>query len=126
MENQTMMPERGAHSSSGVSSGFPTDLVGQSANRLRTLALLYALVFFLAGIFPALLFPEDRARLFGNPILWVPAVLGIGLGLFVAVAIGSKRLQLRTTMILGLVFEVASSYVIAAAEFGDPMQIEMH
>jgi serine/threonine-protein kinase len=126
MENQTIMPDRGAHSSSGISSGFPTDLVGQSANRLRTLALLYAMVFFLAGIFPALLFPEDRARLFSSPLQWVPAVVGILLGLFVGAAIGLKRVQLHTTMALGLVFEVVSSYTIAAAEFADPSQIEMH
>jgi len=48
----------------GVSSGLPADLLGQSAARLRILALLYAAVFFLAGIFPALLFPADRARFF--------------------------------------------------------------
>src|SRR5437899_924728 len=51
----------------GVSSGLPADLLGQSAARLRILALLYASVFFLAGIFPALLCPgrhrvHDRVR----------------------------------------------------------------
>ena len=29
-------------------------------------------------------------------------------------------------MTIGLVFEIASSYAIAAAEFGDPMGLEMH
>jgi len=125
MENATIV-RGGDASASGISSGFPTDLVGQSADRLRTLALLYAFVFFMAGIFPALLFAEDRARLFSSPIQWVPAVIGIVLGLVVSIAIGSKRVALHTTMFLGLAFEVFSSYAIAAAEFADPSQIEMH
>jgi len=125
VENATIV-RGGGSSASGISSGFPTDLVGQSADRLRTLALLYAFVFFMAGIFPALLFAEDRDRLFSSPVLWVPSVVGIVLGLVVSIAIGSKRVALRTTMFLGLAFEVFSSYAIAAAEFADPSQIEMH
>lgn len=35
-----------------ISSALPPDLLGQSAARLRVLALLYALAVFLAGIFP--------------------------------------------------------------------------
>lgn len=38
----------------GMSSGFPADLLAQSAGRLRVVALLFAFVFFMAGIFPAL------------------------------------------------------------------------
>ena len=50
-------PRRACSGRPGISSGFPTDLLGQSAGRLRVLALLYAFVFFMAGIFPALLIP---------------------------------------------------------------------
>src|SRR2546430_12418613 len=50
----------------GVSSGFPVDLLSQSAGRLRVLALLYAFVFFMAGIVPALLLPGERARFLGS------------------------------------------------------------
>src|SRR5690242_135847 len=109
-----------------ISSGLPADLLSQSAGRLRVLALLYAFVFFIAGILPALLMPADRAMLFSSFIQWGPAVIGITTGLLVAVVIRSERFTLPVVMNLGLVFEVASSYAIAAAEFGDPMQIQMH
>ena len=110
----------------GISSGFPADLLRQSAERLRVLALLYAFVFFMAGIFPALLFSADRARFLGSFVQWGPAVIGIAVALLVAALIRSERLPPSTVMNLGLVFEIASSYAIAAAEFGDPMGIEMH
>ena len=110
----------------GISSGFPTDLLSQSAGRLRILALLYAFVFFMAGIFPALVLPDDRARFFGSFVQWGPAVIGIGVALLVAAVIRSPRVALPTAMNLGLVFEIASSYAIAAAEFADPMALEMH
>ncbi|HJX86768.1 MAG TPA: hypothetical protein VJ277_04325, partial [Gemmatimonadales bacterium] len=60
-----------------VSTGLPSDLLGLSAARLQALALLYALIFFLAGIFPALILPGDRARFLGNVVQWAPGVLGI-------------------------------------------------
>ena len=126
-EHVTLMhPDQGAPTGRGVSSGFPTDLLSQSAARLRILALLYAFVFFMAGIFPALLFPGDRARFLGSFVQWAPGVIGIVVALIVALVIRSERLPLPTVMNLGLAFEIASSYAIAAAEFGDPMGIEMH
>jgi hypothetical protein len=57
----------------GISSGLPVDLLAESAARLRALALLYAFVFLMAGVFPALLLPSDRARLFGAFCNGVPA-----------------------------------------------------
>ena len=110
----------------GISSGFPIDLLNQSAGRLRVLALLYAFVFFMAGVFPALVLPDDRARFLGTFVQWGPAVIGIGVGLLVAAVIRSPRVTLPTAMHLGLAFEIASSYAIAAAEFADPMALEMH
>jgi plasmid stabilization system protein ParE len=110
----------------GISSGFPSDLLRQSATRLRTLALLYAFVFFMAGIFPALLFPADRARFLGSFVQWGPGVIGIVLGLLVAVVVRSPRWPVSTAMNLGLAFEIASSYAIAAAEFADPQGLEIH
>ena len=59
-----MQPDEGASSSLALSSGLPADLLAQAADRLRVLALLYAFVFFMAGIFPALLLPVERARFF--------------------------------------------------------------
>ena len=61
-----------------MSSGFPIDLLSQSAGRLRVLALLYAFVFFMAGIFPALLFPGERARFFGSSCSGAPACSASG------------------------------------------------
>src|SRR6266487_103277 len=115
-EHVTLMhPDARGGTARAISSGFPIDLLNQSAGRLRVLALLYAFVFFMAGIFPALLFPADRARFFG-----------ILVALLVAAVIRSPRLPLPTAMNLGLAFEIASSYAIAAAEFADPLGLEMH
>ena len=126
-EHVTVMPaEAGDPQAGGVSSGFPTDLLGRFAERLRVLALLYAFVFFMAGIFPALLFPGDRARFLGSFAQWGPGVIGIVIGLLVALAIRSGRFPMSAVMNLGLLFEVMSSYAIAAAEFADPQSLETH
>jgi len=126
-EHVTVMPPgAGDTRAPGVSSGFPTDLLGRFAERLRVLALLYAFVFFMAGIFPALLFPGDRARFLGSFAQWGPGVIGIVIGLLVALAIRSGRFPMSAVMNLGLLFEVVSSYAIAAAEFADPQSLETH
>src|SRR3989442_5153866 len=109
-----------------ISSGFPVDLLSQSAGRLRVLALLYAFAFFMAGIFPALVLPGERARFLGSVLQWGPSVLGIAVALLVAALRRRARLPLPTAMNIGLAFEIASSYAIAAAEFADPMGLEMH
>jgi serine/threonine-protein kinase len=110
----------------GISSGFPADLLRQSAGRLRVLALLYAFVFFMAGILPALLLPADRPRFLSSVVQWGPAVLGIAVALLVVAVLRSPRLSPQAAMNVGLAFEIASSYAIAAAEFADPMGLEMH
>jgi hypothetical protein len=119
-------PEIRDSRSRGLSSGFPTDLLRWSAERLRVVALLYAFVFFMGGIFPALLFPADRARFLGSFAQWGPGVVGIVIGLLVALVIRSERFPISAVMNLGLMFEVVSSYAIAAAEFADPQSLEMH
>jgi hypothetical protein len=43
-------------------SALAPELLSQSVQRLRILALLYAFTFFMAGFFPNLLFAVDRAR----------------------------------------------------------------
>jgi eukaryotic-like serine/threonine-protein kinase len=108
-------------SSREVETGLPTDLISQSAYRLRTLALLYAFVFFMAGIFPALLFDESRAMLLVHTSMWLPAALSIAMALVVAFVACNKLISLSTSMTIGLIFEVLGSYGIAAAEFPDPM-----
>lgn len=106
--------------------GLPADLLSQSAARLRTLALLYASVFFLAGYFPALLSAQDRAHLFETFTRWGPGVIAIAVSLIVAVVIRSPRVPLPVVMNIGLVFEVVSSYGIAASEFLDPTGLNMN
>jgi serine/threonine-protein kinase len=126
-EHVTLMhPDARAPTARGISSGFPVDLLSQASRRLRVLALLYAFVFFMTGIFPALLFPGDRARFFSAFLQWGPSVIGIAVALLVAAVIRSTRIPLPTAMNIGLAFEIASSYAIAAAEFGDPMALETH
>ncbi len=121
-----MQPEAGGASARGSVSGFPADLLSQSAVRLRILALLYAFVFFMSGILPALLLPGDRARFLGSFVQWGPGVIAIAVALLVAGVIRSARFSPATVMKLGLAFEIASSYAIAGAEFGDPMGLETH
>ena len=126
-EHVTLMrPDQRDPTARAISSGFPTDLLSQFAARLRIVALLYAFTFFMAGIFPALLFPGDRARFLGNPVQWGPSVLGILVALLVAAVIRTARVPLPTVMNIGLAFEIVSSYAIAAAEFADPMALEEH
>jgi serine/threonine-protein kinase len=125
-EHLTVMhPDTSDSQPHGISSGFPSDLLSRFAERLRVLALLYAFIFFMAGIFPALLFPDDRARFLESFAHWGPGVIGIIMGLLVALAIRSERFPMPAVMNLGLVFEVVSSYAIAAAEFADPQSLEM-
>lgn len=126
-EHVTLMPPDARDSTArGLSSGFPADLVEQSAGRLRALALLYACVFFMAGVFPALLFPDERARFLESVVRWGPGVLGIGVALLVAAVVGRARAPLPAVMNLGLAFEIVSSFAIAAAEFADPLTLETH
>jgi hypothetical protein len=126
-DHVTLLRPGGDHpDTGGMSSGLPADLLSQSAARLRTIALLYAFVFFMAGVFPALLFPADRARFLGSPVQWAPAAVAIAVALLVAGVIRSARVSLSAVISIGLAFEVASSYGIAAAEFADPMGLEMH
>ena len=118
-QNVTLIRPDSRDSARGIS-GFPTDLLNQAAGRLRTLALLYAFVFFMAGLFPMLVVPNDRELLFSRFIQWGPSVIAIAVALLVAAVIRSKRVSLSGAMTIGLVFEVASCYGIAMAELIDP------
>jgi eukaryotic-like serine/threonine-protein kinase len=116
--------ERPAPTSRSGSTGLPDDLLSQAAERLSTVAFVYAFVFFMAGFFPPLLF--DRAALFGSVLFWLPGVLAIGVALLVALIARSGRLEVASVLTLGLWFEVVSSYGIAAAEYLDPMRLTNH
>ena len=100
--------------------GLPTDLLNQAAARLQILALLYAFTFFMAAFFPSLLFESTRRMLFTMPHFWVPGTLSIFMALAVAWALRMPGLPPRVITAVGLAFEIASSYGIAAAEFFQP------
>jgi serine/threonine-protein kinase len=126
-EHVTLLrPDGPAPAARGPTSGLPADLLTEAAGRLRVLALLYAFVFFMAGVFPALLIPNDRARFLSSIVQWGPAAFGIVIALVVAALIRNPRLSLPAAMRLSVGFEIASSYAIAAAEFGDPAGLEIH
>ena len=127
LEHETLIrPDAEDPAGGGISSGFPPDLLRQSAGRLRAVALLYAFIFFMAGILPALLVPGERARFLGSVLQWGPSVSGIVVALLFAAVLRSERLPPPTAMNLGLAFEITSSYAIAASEFADPAALEMH
>lgn len=108
----------------GRDSGLPHDVLAQSARRLRILALLYAFVFFMAAYFSALLLSEVRAHLFSSFALWGPGAISIAAALLVAALTSSPRISLGAVMVIGLGFEVAGSFGIAAAEFLDPAALD--
>jgi eukaryotic-like serine/threonine-protein kinase len=106
------------------SQGLPRDLVRQATPRLRVMALLYAAVFFLAAFFPALISQADRAVLFSAVVLWLPGTISIAVALFVAAAMTNLRLSPRAAAASAIVFEIASSYGIAAAELLQPRSLD--
>ena len=125
----TLLRPQAAHhvSLSGQGTGsLSPELLGQSVRRLRVLVLLYAFTFFMAGFFPALLFADDRARLFQNPENWAPGVVSIAMALLVWAFTLNRRVPLPVVMNVGLCFEVVSSYGIALAEYLEPARLEMH
>ncbi len=107
-----------------ASTGLPTDLLNLSAARLQILALLYAFIFFMAGVVPQVVIPAERASFLANVVRWAPAVIGIADAILLAAVI--RRVSPGRAMLLGLLFEIVSSYAIAAAEFGDPGGLEEH
>jgi hypothetical protein len=126
VENEPILLTRDVRSASSVSehpTGLPLDLLVQSISRLRILAWLYAGVFFMVGFFPAFLFPLDRAHLFSSVLLWAPGAVSIAAALLVVAVIRSASVPLWVKLNVGLVFEVAASYGIAAAEFLEPSPV---
>ena len=79
--------------------------------------MLYAAVVLLGQLFPTLWSARDRAMLVSSPAHWLPGVLAITVALVVAAVIRSPRLSFGAAATLALVFEIVSSYGIAAAEF---------
>src|ERR1043166_5836048 len=106
-------PHGGAGASTGLSTSWhlPRDLRLQATRRLRVIALLYALAFFLADFGPPLFLGSIREK-FQDPIDWAATAASIVAGLVVAALVASPRLSWETKVNLGLVFEVAARAVL--------------
>ncbi len=99
--------------------GFPPDLLAQSARRLRAGALLYAFVFFMNNPVPAILFPDERARFTASVLNWTPSTISILAALAVAALTWNPRVPVATLLKVGLLFQVIGSFGIAAAQYLD-------
>ena len=106
------------------SEGLPRDLIRQAMPRLRVMALLYAAIFFLADFFPALISEVNRAILFSAVVRWLPGAISISVALFVTAVVSNPRLSPRGAAAIAILFEIASSYGIAAAELLQPQSLD--
>ena len=88
------------------------------------MALLYAAVFFLAAFLPSLISSANRAILVGAMVQWLPGAISIAIALLVAAAVTNPRLSPRAAAVIAIVFEIASSYGIAAAELLQPQSLD--
>jgi serine/threonine-protein kinase len=104
-----------------ATTGLPPDLLNRAAARLQVLAWLYAFTFFMAAFFPMFLFPGGLSMLFARALNWAPGAISITVAVAVALAIRNAKLRPATVTAFALVFEVVSSYGIAAAEFLQPL-----
>jgi eukaryotic-like serine/threonine-protein kinase len=118
-------PSRGTSIADRATTGLPPDLLNRAAYRLQILCWLYAFTFFMAAFFPPLLFPAERKILFQHPLNWAPGVISIVDAIAIALAIRMVHLRPATVTLLALIFEVISSYGIAAAEFLAPLGLNL-
>ena len=103
---------------------LPPDLLIEAVRRLRVIALLYALVFFMADIVPPFLIPGYSARLH-SLVAWLPGLASILAALVMFAVASSRRLAPTTPLKIGLLFQVAGSYGIAFAQYGRLPHIEV-
>jgi len=102
----------------GRSSSLPPEMVEASIRRVGVVAAMYAFIFFMAAIFPALVIPAMRGVFFSALDNWLPAALSIAASLLVVFAM---RADIRgaTKVRIGIVFQIVGSYGIAYAEYHD-------
>ena len=96
----------------GFKETLPRHLQELLPRRLRNIALLYTLAYFLAEFGPSILTGELPGE-FRSPGDWLPPVVSILGGLAVAALATSPRVSWQAKMHLGLAFEVLGSYGIA-------------
>ena len=99
---------------------MPAGLLAQTARRLRVWAILYAFVFFMAGILPAILVEGLRAEFLASALQWAPPVCSILMAIAIAAIVSRPSLSGSAVVRIGLLFQVAGAYGIAAAEYLDP------
>ena len=97
---------------------LPPEMVDASIHRIGIIAAVYAFTYFMVGIFPRLLLPQQRAVFFAEVNQWLPPVVSILTALVVTVAMRST-LQRQTKLRIGLLFVILGSYGIASAEYHD-------
>ncbi len=112
-------PSRSAPAGRRPTTDLPSDLLQDSARRLRIMALLGAFVFFVVDFFSPIVIEPVRERVFAYPSHWLPGTLSIAMALTVALATKSPRFAPKTILNLGLVFQVVFSFGIAAAEYSE-------
>jgi len=95
---------------------LPTHLQELLPRRLRTVALLYSLAYFLSDLAPAIVMGHV-AESFPTVASWVPTIASILTGLGVAALAASPRFSWQVKMNAGLIFEVVGSYGIALAMY---------
>ncbi len=110
-------PTRPSHLRSSWS--LPPDLRDEAVRRVRAVALVYALAYFLAGPAVFLLGEEGRRLFFSRTIFWLPPTISIVDALLVAWIASRPGISTRFKLLAGLVFEVLGSYGIAASEYHD-------
>lgn len=118
-------PPRGSSILDRATTGFPPDLLSRIAIRFQILTWLYAFTFFMAAFFPSLLSAAQRARLFEHPVTWIPGAISIAMAVVVGVTVRFAGLRPAAVTVLALVFEIVSSYGIAAAEFVQPRALNI-
>jgi serine/threonine-protein kinase len=114
-----LVADGGSSASSRRTSSWsmPVDLLEESVRRLRVVAGIYALAFFLAGPLVTVLSPGGAKLLFSVPVLWVPAAMSIAGALLMVALASQPNLSPRLKIHVGLVFEILGSFGIAAAEY---------
>jgi serine/threonine-protein kinase len=126
-EGETLLvPQQGARRTAplGDTRALSTQILKQSARRLRVLALLYSFTFFMAGMVPSLVSEIDRAHLVAHFGHFIPDIIAILGGLAVAAFTLSERVPPRILMNVAFVFLIASNYAIALAEYINPARLD--
>jgi serine/threonine-protein kinase len=119
-----LFPDAAGSATSGSGTRLSAELLRQSVRRLRILALIYAVMFFMAAFVPNLLMDDFRARFFSDPVHWAPGVTAIAVALLMAAFTFSASVSAPAVMNVGLAFEIVSSYGIAIAEVIDPTRLD--